>query len=74
MQETLKTITETIEGWKVKELRFLPLDNIIVGLVEDKQFGSPRLYDGFVSCQWTKQGKPLKFNKGRKELILKMDL
>ena len=68
----LKNITETIQGWKVKHLRYLPLDNIIVGLVEDKQYGNPRLYDGFVACQWTLKGKPLKINKGRTELILKL--
>ena len=67
----VNNITETIDGYEVRDLRYKPLDNIIVGLVKDKDYGKES--NGyFISCQWTKQGKPLKLNKGRKELILKI--
>ena len=70
--ENLNQITETISQWVVKDLRYKPMDNIIVGLVQDKLFGNPNFFEGYVSCQWTTRGKPLNKNKGRAELILKM--
>lgn len=71
MTESLNHITHTIQGYLVKDLRYLPIDNIIVGLVQDKEFGNSAR-DFYISVQWTKQGKPIKLNKGRNELILKI--
>ena len=68
----LDKITQTIEGYEVKDLRWLPVDNIIVGLVKCPIWGRPNLYEGFVSVQWTRQGKPIKGAKGRKDLILNL--
>lgn len=70
MTEQLKNITHTQGGYEVKDLKYKPLDNIIVGLVKDPQYGKPELYNGFICVQWTPQGKPLKINKGRTELNL----
>jgi hypothetical protein len=70
--ENLERITKTKEGHEVKNLRFKTLDNIIVGLVKDPIFGKENLHEGFVSCQWTKYGKPIRNNKGREEFILEL--
>ena len=72
METTLKQITETVEGYPVKNLKWNVLDNIIVGQVKDELYGRKDLHNGFISCQWNRFGKPLKLNKGRKELILKI--
>jgi len=73
IEELLPTITQTVEGYPVKDLRFLPLDNIIVGLVKDPMYGKPELREGYIAVQWNKYGKPIKLNKGRDELILKLN-
>jgi hypothetical protein len=70
--EQLAAITHTIEGYPVKALKWNPLDNILVGLVKDPMYGNPLLRDGFICVQWTKFGKPLKLNKGRKDLTLNL--
>jgi len=62
-------VTHTIEGYLVKDLRFKPVDNIIVGLCKDP-IHPIDLHNGFVAMQWTRQGKPLRINKGRTDLIL----
>jgi hypothetical protein len=67
-KEQLALITETVEGHKVKSLRWLPTDNIITGLVE-----CPML-EKVVSGMWRKSGVPTNRIKGRKEFILKIDL
>jgi hypothetical protein len=72
MEEKIKHITETIKGYKVKDLRWLPMDNIIVGLVKDPIWGNPKLHDGYVSCKWRKNGACVK-EKERTDLTLKMD-
>jgi hypothetical protein len=69
-QELLNKVTQTIDGHEVRNLRWIALDNIIVGQVKDPVFGKPSLHDGFCSCQWNRHGFPLKSNKGRNELKL----
>ncbi len=71
MQDKINLITLTVEGIPVKNLTWKPLDNIIVGLVKCP-YGKPDINDGFVSCQWSKYGKPLKLNRGRNELNLNL--
>ena len=73
MQEFIKDINQTNGGYPVKDLRWLPLDNIIVGLVKDPMYGKPELREGYIAVQWNKYGKPIKLNKGRDELILKLN-
>lgn len=68
----LDKITHTIEDYEVKNLRWLPIDNIIVGLVKCPIWGIPHLYDGYVSCKWNRKGFNLK-DKSRKDLTLKMN-
>ena len=73
-QEELNKITETVEGYEVKNLRFLKVDNIITGLVKDPLFGRPNLHGGFVSGQWHTTGIPTNSIKGRKELKLNLEI
>lgn len=70
MQDKLKIITVTTGNFEVKDLKYNQRDNIIVGLVKDTEYGNPLLRDGWICVQWTRQGKPLKLNKGRIELNL----
>lgn len=69
MNDYIKDITQTSEGYKVKDLRWLPLDNIIVGLVQDPIWANPNLHDGYVACKWRKNGSCLK-EKNRPDLKL----
>ena len=69
----LNNITETVEGYPVKGLRWLPVDNIIVGLVKCPIWGNDKLHNGFVSCKWRKNGACVK-DKDRKDLKLKIEL
>lgn len=71
--ESITNIKETQGGYPIKDLRWLPVDSIFVGLVKDPVFGKPTLRDGYVAAQWNKSGKPIKANKGRAEMILKFD-
>lgn len=73
MTEFIKDITQTTEGYPVQSLKWNSVDNIIVGLVKDPIFGNPNLRDGFICVQWNKYGKPIKVNKGRTELIIKLN-
>ena len=66
-----KEITQTVEGYPVKDLRWLPLDNVIVGLVKCPIHGRENLHDGFVSCKWRKNGSCIK-DKNRPDLKLKI--
>ena len=73
MSENITNITETVEGYPVKDLRWLPVDCIFVGLVKDPVFGNEKLHEGYICAQWNKSGKPIKKNKGRAELVLKLN-
>jgi hypothetical protein len=63
MQEILKNITETQNCSPVKDLRWLPLDNVIVGLVKDDYWSNVKIHEGYVSgtnkhlYQWNKLKK-----------------
>jgi hypothetical protein len=70
MEEILKNITETINGSPVKDLRFLSLDNVIVGLVKDEYWNS-KIHNGYYSGKWTSKGRYIK-EKNRPELNLKL--
>lgn len=61
----LDKITHTIEGYRVKDLRWLPLDNIIVGLVECPIWSTEKR--PFVSVKWRKNGLNL-IDKSRTDL------
>lgn len=67
--KNLDKITHTLEGYEVKSLRFLPVDNIIVGLVKCPIWGKP--HRPFASCKWRKNGFNL-VDKERKDLTLNM--
>lgn len=63
----LETIEQTSGGYKLKNLRFIKLDNIIVGQVLCPTFGKPNLYDGYCTIQWNTSGIPIKKYKGMSE-------
>lgn len=73
-QEYLNTITETATGIPVKSLRWLKVDNIIVGQVKDPVWGKETLHEGYVSGMWTTKGIPTNKIKGREDLKLNIDL
>lgn len=54
-QSLLDTITNTVEGYEVKDLVWKPTDNIIRGLVKDPVTNS-KLHNGFVVATWRKNG------------------
>ena len=70
--EYINNITETVEGYEVKNLKWNALDNIIVGMVKCPMFGRAELHDGFVVCQWRKNGYATNRFKGREDLKLKI--
>ena len=72
--EKLNKNKTTIAGYKVKDLYYKEVDNIITGFVKDPEFGNPNLHEGWSSVQWTTHGFPLGKNKGREELKLRIDL
>jgi hypothetical protein len=57
---SIASIKNTVEGYKVKDLSFDPVANIIVGLVLDPICGRIELRKGWVSCCWRTNGKPTK--------------
>lgn len=69
MTELIKDINQTTEGYPVKDLRWLPVDNIIVGLVKDPVWGRAELHEGYVACKWRKNGTCVK-EKNRPDLKL----
>jgi len=75
MQDILKQITETVEGYPVKNLKWNVVDNIIVGQVKDP-FANPNLHDGWIVTQWRKNGSPTprSWGKNRKDIYLKMPI
>lgn len=73
-QEDLNKITETIEGYPVKALRWLKRDNIIVGLVKCPFVGKANINEGFISCAWRKNGFTTNKMKGREDLNLQINL
>ncbi len=73
-QEYLNTIKATVSQFEVKNLRWLPVDNIIVGLVKDPIWGRETLHDGFISGQWNRKGVPTNRIKGREDLRLDINV
>ena len=67
-QEYLNTITQTATGLAVRDLRWLPTDNIITGLVECP------ILNKTISGQWRRNGTPTNRIKGRAELKLEINL
>lgn len=72
MQNKLTNIKLTDGGYEVKDLRYIEVDYIIVGMVKDPVLGNPNLREGFVSCQWNKHGFPIRHNKGKTDLKLEI--
>lgn len=75
LQELVKTITHTTEGYEVKDLVWKPTDNIIRGLVKDPVRGRESFNNGFVVATWRKNGSltPKYDGASRPDLYLKID-
>lgn len=52
----LEKITHTTEGYEIRNLKYKPLDNIIVGQVKDPIAGKPNLFDGWIMVTWRLDG------------------
>ena len=72
--ELLPTITHTIEGYPVRNLKWNQLDNIIVGQVKDPILGRETFNEGYIVCQWRKNGFATNKFKGREDLKLNIIL
>lgn len=75
LQELVKTITHTTEGYEVKDLVWKPTDNIIRGLVKCPVTGRETFNNGFVVCTWRANGSvTLKYGgNARLDMYLKFD-
>ena len=72
--ERIKNITETVEGYEVKELTWLERDGVIRGRVKDPVTGREDLHNGFVVATWRKNGSlmPRYGGNTRTDLYLKI--
>jgi len=67
-QDTLNKITQTVEGYEVKNVAWIARDFIIRGQVKCPVIGRETLHDGFVVITWRKNGKILPKWGDRKDL------
>jgi len=67
----MQNITHTQGGFEVKNLKYNLRDNIYVALVKDLIYGN-ELRDYWVCVQFYTNGTPMKSNKGRTELNIKL--
>lgn len=70
MEEFIDDIKKTTEGYPVKNLKWNQLDNIIVGQVKCPILGRETFNEGYVVCQWRKNGSATNRFKGRDDLKL----
>jgi hypothetical protein len=73
-KEILEQITETIEGYPVKELAWLKRDNVIRGRVKDPVTGRDSLHDGYVTILWNNKGKVINRYGGSKRSDLSIEI
>jgi hypothetical protein len=71
--EQLNTITETVEGYHVKNLTWIARDGVIRGQVKCPVRGSETLHEGYVIATWRKSGKLMPKWGDRKDLNLKIN-
>lgn len=78
MDELIKAIientTHTIEGYPVRNLKWNSMDNIFVGQVKDPILGNKDRLDGYIVCQWRRNGFATNKYKGREDLKLNIVL
>lgn len=53
--QALENVTQTVEGYPVKNLTWLPNDNVIRGQVKDPNVNS-KIHDGYIIATWRKNG------------------
>lgn len=66
MQEIANTITATIEGYHVKNVKWDGISNIYVGLVKCPIRGRENLHDGYISATWRRNGFYIDKGKGKR--------
>lgn len=71
--DLLPTITHTIDGYCVKQLKYNKRDNILVGLVKCPIIGNDKFNDGFICAQWRTNGSPTNTFRNRRDLFLKIN-
>ncbi len=73
-QSVLDTITQTVEGYEVKDLVWKKTDNIIRGLVKCPVVGRESFNNGFIAVTWRKNGSLTQSYGGseRPDLYLKI--
>lgn len=69
--EKILKITETVEGVQVKDLKYKPVDNILVGFAKDLITGQANK-DYWVTCCWRLNGAltPSYGGSSRRDLYL----
>ena len=73
-QEQLNLITQTTTGYPVRNLRWKPVDCIIVGQVKCPVLGREDFNDGYISGAWRKNGAPTNIIRGLNDLRLEINL
>lgn len=71
--EILNRITQTVEGYPIRNLKWNQLDNILVGQVKCPLIGREDFNEGFITAQWRKNGSATNKFKGREDLKLLID-
>lgn len=72
--ENLDRITETLEGYLVKDLRYNKRDNILIGMVLDPVCGRPSLREGYVTVCWNLRGRVIDRYGGTNRRDLEIDI
>lgn len=70
-EDIIKNITQTVEGYPVKNLKFNQLDNILVGQVLCPIIGKLNLHGGYITLTWRRNGSCIK-EKNRPDLKLEI--
>jgi len=75
VKEILERINRTLGGYEVKDLRYKPLDRLIVGFVKCPIWGKEILNSGYVSVVWRTNGNVIERYGGRdrQDLNLKIE-
>jgi len=74
VEDKLEQIIRTIGGYEVKELRYKPLDRLILGFVKCPIWGKKELHNGYIAVAWRRNGNVLERygGKDREDLNLKI--
>lgn len=76
MYTNASMITETVEGYPVKNILWKPNENIFTGQVKCPILGKPELRDGYITVTWRSNGSltPKFGGSNRKDLYLNLEM